>query len=881
MRFHGAWLFACLVAFAHGLGAADPPKLRLDDSVRPARYTAELTLLPEAPGFSGTIDIEVELRKSTALIWLNATEIQIAEATVETGGKIQNASLEPGDRNFIGLRIPSEVPAGAGKLHIRYEGKISPRNTAGIFQSRDGGESYLFTQFETTDARRAFPCFDQPNFKTPWQVTLHIRKEHKAVSNTPQVSEAEEAGGMKRVVFAPTKPLPSYLVAFAVGSFEMVDGGTAGENHVPVRIVTPKGKSYQARYAAEVTATILERLEKYFGVPYPFEKADQVAIPRTVGFGAMENAGMVTYSQRIILSDPATDTIQRQRNYASDAAHELAHQWLGDLVTLAWWDDAWLNEAFATWAETKILSEWKPEWNTRLSELGGKFGAMSRDSLVSARKIRQPIESMNDIANAFDNITYEKGSAVIRMFESWVGEKQFQAGINSYLKRYAFRNATANDFLDAISGAGQPQLASAFSSFLEQSGVPEVSVKLRCDGAPSVTLREKRYRPIGSSGPGHETWQLPVCVRYQSGQGPQSECFLLDKAEAEFRLAKASACPAYLSADNDAAGYYIAGYDEGLLAELLEQGNQFLTPAERRTLLHDLAVLADAGDVKESQALEAAIPFAQASERAIVSEAQSVVAGVRTLVPSSLRPNYARFVRKLFGDRAEQLGWSAKVGEDSETRLLRASLVPFVAVDGEDAGLQAEARRLADGWLRDRKGVDSDMLARVLTTAAQGGDRAFFDSLLRELNKAGDLQTRGRIIGALGAFRDPKILEAGLDLILHSDLDPRESFNILTGPSAGPETQALRFEFVKANYEALLARAPSGGGFDGGARLTSVGRGFCDATSRREFASFFEERAKQSIGGPRNYAAAIERMQLCEAQKAAQDADVAEFFAKQ
>ena len=218
-----------------------------------------------------------------------------------------------------------------------------------------------------------------------------------------------------------------------------MDAGKAGEQHIPVRIVTPKGKANQAKYAAEVTATIIDRLENYFGIPYPFDKCDNVAIPLTFGFGAMENVGMVTYAQNLILSDPAIDTEERQRDYASVAAHELAHQWFGDLVTLAWWDDTWLNEAFATWTYAKILAEWKPEWHSRLSDLNGKFGAMGEDSLVAARKIRQPIESKDDISNAFDGITYQKGAGVIRMFESWVGEKKFQSGVTAYLKRYASR----------------------------------------------------------------------------------------------------------------------------------------------------------------------------------------------------------------------------------------------------------------------------------------------------------------------------------------------------------------------------------------------------------------------------------------------------------
>ncbi len=871
-------LFAALASAAF---AAEAPALKLGYDVRPVRYAADLTLLTDAPGFRGSIDIDVNLEKPAGLIWLNATEIQIRRASISAAGKSQTAAVEPGNENFVGLRFPAEIPAGPGKIHIEYEGKVSDKNSAGVFRGTEGGEKYLFTQFESTDARRAFPCFDQPDFKTPWQLTLHVKKDELAVSNTPQASETDEADGMKRVVFAATKPLPSYLVAFAVGHFDIVDGGTTGRNHVPVRIITPKGKAAQARYAAEVTGPIIQQLENYFGIPFPYAKADQVAIPLTFGFGAMENAGMVTYAQTLILSDPAIDTAARQRNYASVAAHELAHQWFGDLVTLAWWDDTWLNEAFATWTSSKILADWKPEWNTRLGDLGAKFGAMSQDSLVSTRQIRQPIESMDDISNAFDDITYEKGAAVIRMFESWVGEKQFQAGVTSYLKRHAYKNATMGDFLDAISAAGKPQLTRAFSTFLEQPGFPEISVQLNCSAAPALEVSQKRYLPIGSSGGRAETWQVPVCVRYQTSKGPQKECFLLTQPKAEFKLAKAAGCPAYVSANDGAAGYYVTAYSHEMLDTLLGGGRRFLDPAERRTLLHDLSSLVAAGDAKESDLLAAVPSFADSPERQIVSQAQLAAGAIDRLVPDNLRPNYARYIEKTFGRHAAELGWSARPGEDEETKMLRATLVPFVAVTGNDKKLQEAARRLADGWLKDRQGVDPNMIGGVLSTAAAFGDRALFDTMVQELKKTQDRQQRQRIIGALGSFRNPVIEESAMDLVLRPDLDPRETLFVILGPLGNHRTQRLPFEFVRSHYDELLQRLPSGGGFDAGAVLPFVGGGFCDESSRKEFVGFFEDRAKKFIGGPRNYAQALEGIKLCEAQKAAHGADVAAFLEKQ
>jgi alanyl aminopeptidase len=875
------WLAALFCAI---LPAATPPRLQLGDEIRPLRYAAELTLVTGAAGFDGAIDIDLRLARPAPLIWLNAVEITIHRATISAAGKTQTGAVEPGDADFTGLRFPADVPAGQAKLHVEYHASISTKDTAGVFQGHDGNETYLFTQFESIDARRAFPCFDQPDIKVPWQLTLHVRRGDTAISNTLPRSEREEPNGMKRVAFAPTRPLSSYLVAFAVGPFDVVDAGRAGRNRIPIRIIAPKGKASQAKYAAEVTATIMQRLEDYFGVPFPYEKSDQVAVPLTFGFGAMENAGMVTYGQTILLADPASDTVARQRNYASTAAHELAHQWFGDLVTTAWWNDIWLNEAFATWMSYKILAEWKPEWNSRLGGLESKFSAMGDDSLTAARQIRQPIESKDDISNAFDGITYGKGAAVIRMFENWVGEQRFQAGVTAYLKRYADRNARAGDFLDSVASASEPQLPGAFSSFLEQPGFPEISVALKCaaggsEAAPRVTLSQKRYLPIGSSGGQNQTWRTPVCVRYPAASDAQTECFLLDRASAEFPLSKTASCPASISANADGSGYYVARYEGDMLGKLLAGGS--LNPAEQMTVLHDIGALADAGDAPQSQALEAAAALAGSGERRLNGMARSVVSSTRHLLPDSLLPNYARFVRRLFGPRAAELGWTRGSGDDDETRLFRVELVPFAAVQGEDRALLAEARRLANAWLAGRQSLDPELRRAVLTTAANAGDQDLFDALLRKFRQTEDRQQRQAILAALSSFRDPKIAAGFLDLFLKPDFDMKEIFYNIFGPLAYRETRKLPFEFVKAHYDALVQRLPTGAGFDGRAMLPLLGQSFCDEPARREFVSYFQDRVRDWTGGPRTYAQVLEGMRLCEAQKTAQGQDVGGFFAGQ
>jgi alanyl aminopeptidase len=874
-----------LATFCWIVSAAEPPTLRLGNEIRPVKYAADLTLIPGAATFNGKIDIDVVLAKPASVVWLNATELVITKAAITRGGKIQPAMAEPSGDDFIGLRFLAEMSAGPAALHIQYQGKISSKDSVGIFQGSDGNETYLYTQFESTDARRAFPCFDQPNFKTPWQLTLHIPKIDRAFSNTPQLSETAEPNDRKRVVFAQTKPLPSYLVATAVGPFDVIDAGHAGRNRVPVRIIVPKGKANRAKYAAEVTATIVERLEVYFAVPFPYEKIDNIAITAAGNF-SMENAGMVTYDRNTILSDPSSDTLTRQRLYADVATHELAHEWLGDLVTTAWWDDTWLNEALATWASSKTLAAWKPQWQSRLSDLDanygpsmGKFGAMLKDSLSTARQIRQAITSKDDISNAFDGITYMKGSAVIRMFESWMGESQFQKGVTSYLTRYSHKTADANNFLNAIASAGRPEFTRAFSTFLEQPGFPEISVDLNCDHAPTVKLSQIRYLPIGSSGGQNQLWQTPVCLRYDTASGSQSECFLLDSASAEFRLSKASACPSYLVANENASGYYVAAYRGDLLPKLLEH-SKALNPAEQMTLLHDLMALLSAGHGSIGPALEAAKAFTEAQQRGVLEQARALVAYARELVPTELLPNYERYVRKLFGPHAAELGWSPKPGDDDETRLLRKTLVPFVARDGGDPALQSQARRMAEHWLASREGVDTDLLPTVLTTAAWSGGQDLFDRLLHALKSTEDPQQRALVLAGLYSFRDPQIKRQSFALLLDPDLDIRETFTPPPAP-ADPDSERIAFEFVKANYDALEKRLPSMAGLDYRAFLPNLGAALCDEASRKEFVALFGGRVANYVGGSRNYANVLESIRLCEARRAAQSADAVQFFSMQ
>jgi alanyl aminopeptidase len=855
----------------------DPPKLRLPDNVQPARYAVDLTIVPDRDTFRGEVDINIDIRTAAPVIWLNASELEIQDASFQpvSSGSSAKARVLDGGKDFLGLSFDHTV-SGRGVLHIAYQGQISRNSSAGLFQMKEADQWYVYSQFEPTDARRAFPCFDEPGFKVPWQLTLHVRKDDAALANSPEISETDEPDGMKAVKFKETKPLPSYLVALAVGPFDIVDAGKVGKT--PLRIITPRGKGGNAKFAVESIPQLLQLLEDYFGIPYPYEKLDSIAMP--ISNFAMENAGLITYGESLLLSKPEDDSLNRQRECAIVTAHEMAHQWFGDLVTTAWWDDIWLNEAFASWMENKIVGEWKPDWHIDVTVVTDRLGAMREDSLVSTRKIRQPIESNDDIANAFDGITYQKGEAVIRMFETWIGADKFRKGIRLYLKQHAWGVATASEFEAAISSAAGHDIAPAFDTFLNQAGVPEISVALDCTGKPALQLAQKRLLPIGSQGSARETWQIPVCVEYESDGSAHHQCELLSDPRSQMVLKSAKNCPAWLEPNDGENGYYQVDYKNGLLDKVLAEQGAHLSLAERVGVLGNVDSLVNSGDLSPRVALALVSEFSHDPNREIVSAVTGIAEIVKhNAVPDQLREKGARFIREVFGKRALELGWTSKPDEGRDARLLRQQLVPFVAAAGEQRELIDGAEQLARKWLSDRTAIAPDMIPDVLHVAAEFGNSELFDALHEAAIKERNQQQRERIIRALGAFRDPEIAGRALALTLTKEFDARESFYaLLFGPLAYPETRELPFQFIQQNIDKLLAAIPREVGEDYAAVLPFVGNAFCDASHREAVQTFFQDRVKTFAGGPRNLTQVLEQIDLCVAKRKALAPELAAFL---
>ena len=837
---------------------APKPTLRLSQNVKPKSATLALQLDPKKDTTSGTVTYALELARAESVVWINATDLTITSAILGD----HRAQVVPGDEDYVGIVPPAPVGPGPVMLELDFTGKVDKERSRGIYRGDEGQDAYLFTFFESIDARRAFPCFDEPGFKIPWTLSLRVPKDDVAVANAPQLEDARDNGdGTKTVLFAPSKPLPSYLVAFGVGPFELLDGGTAGHFKTRFRVIVPRGRAAEAKYALEATPKIIGILEDYFGMPYPYEKLDVLVVPRY--WGTMEHPGLVALGQPISLIKPEDLTVAREQFYVNIGGHELGHYWFGDYVTMGWWDDTWLNEALGEWLDAKLTSTFDPSWHFMTDRLVETEGARDKDSLASAKSIQQPVETKTAIESAFDGeLTYMKGSSVLRMFEEWVGEERWQAFIRSYLGAHAWGNATASDFLSKMSESLSPQAADAFKTFLSQPGIPVVHAEVRCDGAPKLVLDQSRDKPLGQSVP-DELWKIPVCWRTEAGRA----CTLLETAHAEVPLAK---CPAWLVPNAGALGYYRTAITGETALKLLPN----LEPAERSQLAADTVAQVRAGRLGLGDALSLVAPLAATNERHAISASLGILAELNPEeLDDALYTRYATFVEKTYGPRARALGWTPHANESTDDALLRPMMVGLVARVGGEAQLVAEAQKLADGWIQTRSGVNDDMVNQVLRVAARHGDTALFERILGTLQKPDvDRRDRSRLFLALGSFKQPALAQRALAQIPAFDL--RESLSVGWGVATTRETRELAWTALQQGFDTWRPRMRD----DEVQALIDLGGMACNSARRTQAEAFFHERVQKIDGGPMALENMLGAMDVCVANRARNEAAVRAFL---
>ncbi len=871
-------------------GAEAPPEAipvgRLPEGVAPLAYDLWMEVVPSQERFTGRASIRVRLDAPRRLVWLHGLGLNVTEAEALPDGAEPVAATwrQENDDGVASLRFAEPIGPGEVVLSVTYDAAFD-RQLKGLYRVDTGGESYAFTQFEATSARLAFPCFDEPRFKTPFDLTLSVRPEHQAIANTTATS-TREVGGMREVRYATTEPLPTYLVAMAVGPLDVVEHAAIPANAVrdrplPLRGVAARGRGARLAYALEHTGALLAYLEEYFGTPYPYDKLDIIAVPDFAS-GAMENAGAITFRETLLLLDGESAPEDQRRGFAYVMAHELAHQWFGNLVTMPWWDDIWLNEAFATWMGNKVVRHVHPEYQAHVGMVQSVHGAMRADSLVSARQIRQPIESTHDIRNAFDTITYRKGGGVLEMVERWIGEDVFRDGIREYLRRHRFRTATADDLMDALSQLAGRDVGTPFSTFLMQPGVPLVSAARVCDDAGArVTLRQSRYLPVGSGGERDRVWQIPICVRYGAGREVREQCELVTEAEASFSIE--GGCPAWVMPNADAAGYYRWSMPAEDVERLMGAWAR-LTDRERLSVADNLGAGFDAGTIEAATVLGAYERIAADEARAVATQPMGLLGWARVqLVPEAARGALQRFAERLYTARARRLGWTARGRETGEAGLLRREVLSFLAFTARSASVRREAaergRRYVgfggDGRLHP-EAVHPDLVEVALSVAVQEGDAAFFDHLLALFRASDDALFRSHALGALGATHDPELGRRALELALDPGVRVNEVTDTLSAQLSMIETRARAWAFMRERFDEVFARVAT----------TRAGyapwyvAGFCSEAEAGEVRAFFEPRIEALPGGPRNLRGALEAIELCTARVSAQRASAEAFFAR-
>jgi aminopeptidase N len=771
---------------------------------------------------------------------------------------------------YLGLVVDAPLAAGVTTIDLDYEAPIDRDRSRGVYAEEESGDWYAYTFFEAIDARRAFPCFDEPSYKVPWKLTFHVREDHVARANAEIVKETPEAGGMKKVELELSKPMPSYLVAFVVGPFEVVDGGVAGRVKTPVRFIIPKGRSGELRWAKKITPTVVAALEDYFDMDYPYGKLDVAVPPRY--WGTMEHPGIVAMGQPLTLIKPEEETRDRREAYTNILAHELGHYWFGDYVTMAWWDDTWLNEALGEWIDVIITDQAVPAWKFHEQAAGRARGGMHADELLSARAIRQPVETREEIESSFDGgITYLKGSSVVRMFEHYVGPEKWRDFIRTYVRAYAWKNASADDFLGTMETSLGAEVSHAFSTFLGQPGAPLISHEVTCDGSPRIELAQRRSLPAGTTEPVARTWEVPVCMRTWSGKKATRTCVLMKEAKATVPL---EACPTRVLVNDGATGYYRSAYTTAEVKALLKAP---LSSVERRWMIGDLRAGVDRADIPVGDALSRVRDLVRDKDEKLV---QQGVALTWFLQPSELDDTWHarrnKFVVKELGPLARKLGWKRKKGDSDERHDLRLNVVSNVAYAG-DRKLAAEARKLALAWLDGKRELPDDTVDAVLGVAVYHADATLFDRIVELARAAKDRAEQTRLLHLLGGFDDPELAKRALALVDTGEFDLREARGIVYRILNHRRTRDVAWAWIQERIDVLLPmmREDEAAGVLG--RLAAA---FCDPKRRDEAEALVVPRAKKIGGADNEVRTGLERADQCIATFARNKAGIEAFLSK-
>lgn len=836
------------------------PPGRLGENVTPLSYDLDLVIQPEQDGFSGTTRIAIDIARPARKIWLHGSDLDVDKVVfVQDGVESEGRYRQENDTGVSSVRF-AEAHAGRGELVFRYRAPF--HQASALYSLEEGGDHYVFSQLEAIHARGVFPGFDEPRFKTGFKVSVTTAADNKVVFNSPQLRSERLADGNVKHTFAETRPLPTYLLAFAVGPFDINQAASLPktalrQREVPLRAITVKGKGSKADYALEQTAGMLETLEAYFGMPYPYAKLDLIASPGNIG--AMENPGAIVYPELVLFVDgsSAPDWLRRA-SYIQ--AHELAHQWFGNLVTPEWWEDIWLNEAFATWMGAKTVEHLRPELGMAIDQQKSGLDAIGEDSSPASRQIQQPIHDNALIRNAFDEITYEKGAAVLRMVETLVGEEAFRAGVRHHLRRFPHATASSTDFFDSMAaGSGDARIRQILQSFVSEVGAPQVDVAVTCaDDGARMRVSQSRYRPLGMDYPVDTAWQLPFCYRTGTGR----HCELVAAAEANLPL---PSCPAWLLPNANGDGYYRWNLDKESWGKLVRHREQ-LSAAELVSLADAAMSAYTAGNLDSATMLELTAMLGRHDDYEVSSLAGGFLSFMRhALLGGEHTADYRRFVESIYGPRLASLGYEFSSSDSPSTRQDRRNTLANLALGAQSPEARAYLARMGSEYLQavesgaDTASVPDDLVMSALGTLVEGGDTATLHRLEATALASTDAISRTRALVALGRAKDPAYLDHVYEELLpDEDLSARDRTQLLGTLSWDTPVEVRNFRWLIDHLDLVMEGMPS----LMRNRITMFAEAFCEAEDRKLVADFLATAEKKfpGLAAPgRNSLATIDR----------------------
>jgi aminopeptidase N len=841
---------------------------RLPEIAVPDHYT--LTFSPDftKDDFAGDETVAVRVLKPTSQIVLNAAEIDFQEATITSGHSTQKATVAlDKDKQTATLTVDHTIPTGPATIQIRFHGILNDE-LRGFYLGKDSnGQKYAATQFEATDARRAFPSFDEPAYKAVFEVTVVADEGLTVISNTKVVSDMPGPEGKHTVRFAPTPKMSSYLVAMVVGKFEHVEGVV---DNIPIRVYATPGKKELSTFALDAAENIMRYYNQYFSIKYPYGKLDLIGLA-DFSAGAMENTGCITFRELLLLVDEKQSPVDLKREVASVIAHEMAHQWFGDLVTMQWWDDLWLNEGFATWMSNKPLEAWKPEWNMKLLDVEGTAHAMDADSLINTHPIHQQAETPEQILELADDITYDKTAAILRMLESYLGPETFRAGVNAYLTKHAYANATAADFWGAQTQVSKKPVDKLMPTFIEQPGPPLVSVKTSCSGgSEKVTLQQQRYffDRAKFDASNSERWQIPVCMKQgSSGKIGAERCELLTQQQQTFNL---PACSTWININADAKGYYRSGYESGVVRSMAGDAESALSPAERIMLPNDVSASVRVGREKIGDYLAVVEGLQADRSQAVLGPLMRQLEYIgRYLVTDEDRASYRMWVRQVLAPAAADVGWEPKPGERADREGLRAELMGALGYTARDPEVEALARKLANQALDDPSSVNHELAFAAFRVATNGGDESLYDKIRNRLKIAKTPEEIFFYQQSLASFSDPALLEKTLEFAISPEVRSQDSLQLISRVMRNPNGETLAWDFVRSHWEKIQTL----GGAFAGAAVAGASASFCDAGMRDQLQDFFA--VHHEPASERTLKQSVERINYCVDLKAQQGSQLA------